>query len=111
MSVPAKSPTESNVSRFSPEIIDALFRPDHDIHNQLWEGILPSEAALIRRAIVRAQEIRVSQADPGDAYLQGIAIILAADRQQQDLDTELNNTTDKYPHVQLVASDELGDAA
>jgi len=44
------------------------FRSQHDIK---WDQLGPADAPYVRQALIRAHELRIAGADPGDAYLEG----------------------------------------
>ncbi len=97
----------NDISRFSPEILDASFDTSPTAHDDLWRSIQPDEAALVRRAVVKAQEIRANETDPGDAYLQGIAAALYASRHsgRDDNGAESNAERERLPLLRLILSD------
>lgn len=49
------------------------FRSEHDIR---WDKLKPEHAKLVRKALVRAEELRQMSADAGDAYLESRLISL-----------------------------------
>ena len=59
-----------------PETSEA-FRSSHD---KRWDALGPEDALWVRQALVRAQELRTSDADPGDAYLEGRLATLAGEQ-------------------------------
>ncbi|MBC7582002.1 hypothetical protein H7097_04020 [Aeromicrobium sp.] len=42
-------------------------------HSEKWKGLTAEDSAFARAAIVKANLLRSSHADPGDAYLQAVA--------------------------------------
>lgn len=83
-------------SRFSPDILALLFEADAETHDSVWASIQPDEAAFVRRGVLHAQQLREQAVDPGDAYLQGMAVTLAAQRLQRDIDESLRARTALY---------------
>lgn len=83
--MPALDPRQQDSSipsKYDEEILRDLFTDAPANHDILWDNIQPEEAAYIRRALIQAHKLRQSHADPGDAYLQGIAITLEAERRR-----------------------------
>ena len=91
----------SSPSIIGIEAFKALFEAEHNpSHDQKWKHV---PAAVAREALIRAQEIRDSDIDPGDAYLRGIADesyrvlrekLVAEVVGNFDPDTELSKLTD-----------------
>jgi hypothetical protein len=96
------SSNDRKTPRFDEKTFNTLFDCTAATHNELWRTILPSEAAFVRRAVIRAQEIRESSLDAGDAFLQGIAITLAADR--PPLTSDLTQPAINRPDLGLLIS-------
>jgi hypothetical protein len=58
----------------SDEAMTAAFQAEHQpTHDQKWAALTAADAPMVRRALVRSEEIRAEGLDPGEAYLQAIA--------------------------------------
>jgi hypothetical protein len=77
MSVTYEPAPDAADQRPSPEL-EALFDSARTTHDVLWDAITAEDAPLVRRGLLRAGEIRRDGTDAGDAYLQGLAVGLAA---------------------------------
>lgn len=64
-------------------IYEAEHRPTHD---QKWAELDEADAPFARAALARAEQIRVEEIDPGDAYLQGVADFHATQARQRLID-------------------------
>ena len=59
---------EVSVQPETPEVAPTEFR---SLHDKRWDDLGPDDAPRARQALARAQELRTSGADAGDAYLEG----------------------------------------
>jgi hypothetical protein len=51
-------------------------------HDQKWAALQPADAALARNAVAKANLLRETDIDAGDAYLRGIADAVHAKRRE-----------------------------
>jgi|GEM_PF-5985296 len=59
---------------FSPEVIRGVFEAtDRPGQSEKWAELKDSEASLASAALIKADQLRESNIDAGDAYLQAIA--------------------------------------
>jgi hypothetical protein len=58
----------------SGEAMVAAFQAEHrPTHDQKWAALDAADAPMVRKALVRAEEVSAEGLDPGEAYLQAIA--------------------------------------
>ena len=88
-----------NPDKLSDEVLRELFesehRPDHD---ERWAALEASDASAARRALQRAEAIRLEEVDPGDAYLRGFADA-NFNRNRQALIEDVSQSLDALPEV------------
>ncbi len=98
-----RKPKPSNV----PDIMHSsvMFESDSNPSQSVWAGITAREAAFVRQALIRAQALRLIHADPGDAYLQGVADTIGF-KHLQELELTFQTDFDERLKVELPSSPE-----
>src|SRR4051812_45120308 len=75
---------KSSELHLTEEVIQGAFFDIPD-HNHVWASFGTEDAPLARAALLRAEQLRREQADPGDAYLAGIVELRGAQTRQRTI--------------------------
>jgi hypothetical protein len=92
------------VSGYGKRLLELLRNRLQKPHEELWDNITPDEAPFVRDALVKAQERRSTNADPGDTLLEGYALGLEARRTIASYQIPSPKSEDGMPQLRLIVN-------
>lgn len=63
-------------ANFDLHLLTSVYESIGLVHADNWKKITPQELALIKKALLRAEQLRTAAWDPGAAYMSGVVDML-----------------------------------